>query len=69
MACSLLLSCEIHWYELGLNPRVAKFVNHERGLAVWVFDFVHFFGVWVNWGELDFSRDNSGSLKIPFRLL
>lgn len=42
MACSLLLPCEIHWYELGLNPRVAKFVNRERGLAVWVFDFVHF---------------------------
>lgn len=43
MACSLLLPCEIHWYELGLNPRVAKFVNRERGLAVGAFDFVHFF--------------------------
>ena len=32
MACSLLLPCEIHWYELGLNPRVAKFVNRERGI-------------------------------------
>lgn len=44
MACPLLLPCEIHWYELGLNPRVAKFVNRERGLAVGTFDFVHFFG-------------------------
>ena len=60
MACSLLLPCEIHWYELGLNPRVAKFVNRERGLAVGVFDFVHFFwggdGGW-EWG--DFSRVES----------